>query len=235
MNIKSIRRILTLSALAVAALASTIAQAIPQPVFLISPGDGATIAYDDAFTWSHGGADVYILKFTIMETGEKLKSIIDGDSCGIDECSVTMHHTALFNAVKDGQFVKWRVVAKYGTQKVKSVVRTLTADMVNAPVTSPTSGALIEAGEQLIWTNHPVNQSYTVIVRHVPSNTVVIKESMLAGECVLNLCAIEPHALAELQNGAQYKWFVKATGFNGEKAKSAKHTFTTPFAEVAGT
>lgn len=234
MNIKSIRRILTLCALAVAALASTIAQAIPQPVFLISPGDGETVAYDDAFTWSHGGADKYILKFTIVETGQNLKHKISGASCGLDECSVTLYKTALFNAVKDGQFVKWRVIAKYGTQKVKSVVRTVAADMVNAPVTTPVNGAIVGNGDALSWTNHPVNQSYTVIVKHVASGEVVIKETMLAGECIW-LCAIEPHALAELQSGAQYKWFVRAKGFNGNKAKSTKHTFSTPFAEIAGT
>jgi hypothetical protein len=234
MHIKSIRRILTISALAVAALASTIAQAIPQPVFLISPGDGETVAYDDAFTWSHGGADKYTLKFTIVETGQNLKYKINGASCGIDECGVTLYKTPLFNAVKDGQFVKWRVIAKYGTQKVKSVVRTLTADMVNAPVTTPVNGAVIGNGDALSWTNHPVNQSYTVIVRHVASGDVVIKETMLAGECIW-LCSINPHALAELQSGAQFKWFVRAKGFNGNKAKSAKQTFTTPFAEIAGT
>jgi hypothetical protein len=233
MNTKSIRRILTLSVLTVAALASTVAQALPQPVFLISPAEGATVRYDDSFVWSHGGADKYILKFTIVETGQKLKHAINGTSCGIDECSISMYKTPLFNTVHDGQTVKWRVVAKYGTEKIKSVVRTLTADMVNAPMTSPVNGAVIGSGDELTWTNHPVNQSYTLIIKHVASGETVIKESMLAGEC-LWLCSIDPHSLADLQDGAQYKWFVKATGFNGDKAKSAKHTFTTPFSEVAG-
>lgn len=233
MNIKSIRRILTFSALAAAALASTIAQAIPQPVFLVSPGDGETIAYDDDFAWSHNGADTYVLKFTIVETGQKLKQTIDGDSCGLDECGISMYKTPLFNAVKDGQFVQWRVIAKTGTEKVKSVVRTFTVDMVNAPAITPANGAVIDDEDTLSWTNHPVNQSYTVIVRHVASGNVVIKETMLAGECIW-LCSIEPHALAELQSGAQFQWLVRAKGFNGSKAKSAKHTFTTPFAEVAG-
>ena len=233
MSLKSIRRILTVTALAAAALASTVAQAIPQPVFLTSPSDGDTVAYDTDFIWSNSGADKYILKFTIVETGEKLKYTMLGESCGFEACAVSLYKTPLFNAVKDGQIVNWRVIAKNGTDKVKSVVRTLTADMVNAPTTSPVNGAVIEAGDTLTWTNHPVNQSYTLVVKHVATGEAVIKETVLAGECIW-LCTIEPHTLVDLQDGAQYKWFVKATGFNGNKAKSAKHTFTTPFSEIVG-
>ena len=232
MTLKPIRRILTLSMLSISALASMASPAIPvQPVFLVSPDDGGTVAYGDDFSWTDVGADTYIVKFTIVATGQKLKQTFEGESCGIDECSLSLYKTPLFTAVKDGQTVKWRVIAKHDGYNVKSVVRTVTVDTVYPPTTTPANGAMIGSGEPLSWTNHPINQSYTLIVRHVGTGEAVIKETVLAGECIW-LCSIEPHALADLQNGAQYKWFVKATGFNGSKAKSLKHTFTVPVTEI---
>lgn len=233
MKMKSIRRILSISLLTIGALASMAVHAVPPlPVFLVSPAEGQTVRYNDTFTWTPNGASKYIVKFKIVQTGQNLSYTFKGTSCGIDECAVTLHNTPLFNAVKDGQTVKWRVIAKSGTQKVKSVLRTVTVDTVNAPVTSPVNGSIIGNGDQLTWTNHPANKSYTLIVKHVASGTTVINETMLAGECVL-LCTVEPHEAANLQAGQEYKWFVKAKGFNGNKAKSAKKTFTVPFAEIA--
>jgi hypothetical protein len=231
MNMKSIRRIMTLSMLILGALASMAVQAIPQPVFLVSPNDGETVVFNDEFTWTNTAADKYVLKFTILETGQKLKHTVMGASCGINECGVTLHETPLFNAVKDNQLVKWRVVARYGAEKMKSIVRTVTVDMVVAPTIAPESGAVMGHDDVLGWTLSPVNQSFTLVIRRVSTGETVIKETYLAGDCIW-FCQINPHTLAELQPGVQYKWFVKATGFNGTKVKSAKHTFTVPFAEI---
>jgi hypothetical protein len=148
--------------------------------------------------------------------------------CGAD-CVVPFYESTLHSAVRDGQTVKWHVTAVYGTQKVKSPLRTLTADTVNAPTAlAPINGTVLASGELVNWNHSPANRSYTLIVKHVASGTTVIKESLLSGECVI-YCGKDPYELADLQGGAEYKWFVKATGFNGNKAKSAKYTFTTEF------
>lgn len=232
MKLKTIRRILAVSALAVAALASTVAQAVQQPVFLTAPEADATVLYNQIFSWTHGGADKYKLKFRIVETGQKLKYTMMGASCGINECGVPLYKTPLFNAVKDGQVVVWRVVAKYGTTKVKSVARTVTAEMVTAPTITPDNGAVIATGDKLGWLNFPANQSYKVVVKRASTGEVMFKESVLAGECTW-VCAVDPRELADLKPGVEYKWHVKAKGFNGNKAKSVKNTFTLPFTEIS--
>lgn len=233
MNNRSIRRILTLAVLMVAATLSLAARADAPPplapVFINGPADGATVSYETLFDWTDTGANKYFLKFTVVETGETFKHTLNGISCGITDCEVAYENTPLYGAVADGQTVTWRVVAKYGASKVKSAPRTLTANTVVEPLFFlPASNSVVDLDEVLIWGADPINYRYTLIVKDLYTGVRVIKYFILDSACALT-CAVNPHALGDLDAGTQYRWFIKAEGQNGDIAKSAKQIFVTPY------
>lgn len=232
MNIRSIRRIITLLALTVAATAGFAVYASPpplSPVFINGPSDGATVSYNTLFDWTDTGANKYFLKFTVVETDETFKHTVNGVSCGVTDCEVAYENTPLFAAVHDGQTVQWRVVAKYDTGKTKSAPRTLTANTVVEPsILLPSHNAQFQSGDLLSWDTAVANERYTVIVKHIASGQRVVKYHILDSACAVT-CSFDPEILTDLVPGAQYRWFIKSKGLNGDIAKSAKQNFVVPF------
>jgi hypothetical protein len=243
-----IRRTFTLLALSVTATLGLVAQADPLPapdapasgpriapaVELLSPPNGVTVTYDTVFTWSHTGApDKYRLKLLIVETGKRLTVKVPLENCGgAGFCTMTADDAALFEQVKDGFTVKWRVIATYGTEKSKSGTRSITVDTVSAPESlMPGDGTLLVPIDKLSWNAHSANRSYTLIVKDAETNATVIKLLVPASECKAT-CVVNPFN-GSLKQQTQYKWFVRAQGFNGDKAKSPKQSFTTSSWAVA--
>lgn len=251
MKLNLIRRIFVLAALSTAALAGAAVSADPLPVpnvpkvtpvypvhSLLSPPDGVTaILYDTVFTWSHdSNPDKYILKLTVVQSGKTFSVNAPLANCnGAGFCTLAASAVpALYDHVKDGDQVKWRVFAKYGTTKIKSMARTLTFDTVNAPTTlMPADGGMLMPVHNLSWNASNVNKSYTVVVKNAADQSIVLKHKLNHAACAAT-CAVSPQSVAEIPDGANLVWFVKAVGFNGDVAKSAKQTLTTPLPLVIG-
>ena len=245
MKLNLIRRIAAMAALSAVALTGAVVSADPLPVpnmpkltlapvsELLSPPDGVTAnMYNTVFTWSHlATPDKYIVKVTVVRTGETFSANAPLANCsGAGFCTLAASAVPnLFDHVQDGDQVKWRVVAKYGETKAKSNARTLTFDTVNAPTNLlPANGALLMPVHNLSWTTHNTNQSYVLVVKNAADGALISKQKLSGEDCAAT-CAVSASSLGELPSGTTLKWFVKAIGFNGDVAKSAKQTLVTPF------
>ena len=245
MKLNLIRRIVAMTALSAVALTGAVVSADPVPVpnvpkltigypvpSLLSPPDGVTAnMYNTVFTWSHGSTpDKYILKVTVVSTGETFSANAPLATCsGAGFCTLAASDVPnLFDHVKDGDQVKWRVVAKYGETKVQSIARTLTFDTVNAPTNLlPANGALLMPVHNLSWTTHNTNKSYVLVVKNAATGALVFKHKLSHEVCAVT-CMMSATALGVQPSGTTLSWFVKAIGFNGDVAKSAKQTLVTP-------
>ncbi len=83
-------------------------------------------------------------------------------------------------------------------------------------------------GDLLSWDTAIANDRYTVIVKRLSTSELVAKYHILDSACAVT-CSFDPEILTDLVPGAQYRWFVKARGLNGDTAKSAKQNFVVPF------
>jgi hypothetical protein len=240
-----IRRIALLAALMAGALTGMTAQADPlpapaepkgggghegpPPVVLLMPAADANVTYDTLFAWKNPETpNKYILRLLIVATGETVKFNVPLDACADGgACGVAAGATPLFDHVKDGAVIQWRVIAKYDDGTSKSAKRLLRADTVNAPETLfPADDAMLLPVHNLTWNHSDANESYVVTIIDVETGELTAKFTVLHGDCGAT-CAISPQITAQNQQ-QEYRWFVKAKGFNGNKAKSAKQMFTTP-------
>jgi hypothetical protein len=241
MKLTSIRRICMLTALSALALTGAVVSADPLPVpnvpkvvpvpAPLSPPNGVTAnIYNTVFTWSHVGTpDKYILKLIILETGKVISVNVPLANCNeAGFCTMAASNVpALFDQVKDGDTIKWRAFAKFGVTKVKGTARTLIVDTVNAPTNLlPANGVALLPVHNLSWTNHNTNQSYVLMVKNAETGALISKQ-MLPHEACAATCSVSATSLGTLPTGSSLTWFVKAVGFNGDKAKSAKQTLFT--------
>jgi hypothetical protein len=238
MNTTSIRRMFATVALTAAALSGMAASAqpalpaaLPQPIGIISPADGVLINYSHDFAWQNTGANQFVLKFTVNETGQTVKMKFASETCGLDTCSFDFYDTPLFDVIKDGQSATWRVIGKYDSGKSKTTPRTIVANTVETPLLmSPANGANLGGDAPLVWKDGAINLLYTVVVKNNATGEKMLKTTIHTDSCPAD-CLILPHVAAELTAGATYKWFVKSQGYNGNKLKSPVRTFIVPLAE----
>jgi hypothetical protein len=243
MKLNLIRRMIAIAALSAAALTGAVASADPLPVpdvpklsilpvqDLYSPPDGVTVTYNNVFTWGNAGTPAkFKLKVTILQSGKKFTvpatqaNCHPGDFCTMAASAVP----GLFDALKDGDQVKWRVIAIYGKTKIKSAPRTNTFDTVSAPTTLlPANGALLMPVHNLSWNPNTANKSYVLVVKDAEDGVLISKQKLSSGTCIES-CAVSAMSLGALPSGITLNWFVKAVGHNGNVAKSAKQTLVTP-------
>src|SRR5690606_11206046 len=105
------------------------------------------------FVWqSELQPDKYVLKFKLA-SGETARYIVPLFHCAADGiCSVTLADTGILDKARDGDAIKWHVIAKLDGKKVKSAVRTFIANTVSAPILlQPLNGAQITPPKELEW------------------------------------------------------------------------------------
>ncbi|MBK9124140.1 MAG: hypothetical protein IPM16_13630 [Chloroflexi bacterium] len=247
MNIRIRRRIrrTLVPLMLLAMMAVGIAQADPLPVpeapglgviilpvvNLLSPPDGVTVDYSNVFTWSRvQTADSYVIKMKVVETGAKAKQVVSTDNCfEAGFCIKAMEDTPIFDHVDDGDTVEWKVIAKIDDIKVKSQTWTVVVDTVAAPTTLlPAHGALLLPVHSLSWNNDDdVNAQYKVVVKDADSGDTVFKLKRFSNQCE-GPCSVNSGVYGPLPLAETFTWFVKAKGYNGDKAKSATQTLYTP-------
>lgn len=246
MNLSTIRRICMLAALSAVALTGAAVSADPLPVpdaptaavkgpmeaipitSLASPTDGGTLTQMDHLSWTNIGADRYVVKMRVVETGQRIKKQIMPDACNVLYCIYMPSKTDFYPLVKDGQTIKWKVTSKFtadGTPyRSTSAARTFTVDEISAPVLyTPASGETIISG--LTWEVDSDTAKYQVLfVKNMATGEVVKYKRDTNGGCSYP-CSIYPNNLAA---GTKYKWWVKAKGYTGEHQISEKRVFYTP-------
>jgi hypothetical protein len=243
MKLNSIRRICMLTALSALALTGAVVSADPlplpetptprlslyPPVSIVGPLTGETVTHG-IFFWVNEMPDTYIVKLKIMETGKTFSVAVDSCVPG-GNCHLEFGNVPFLSQLRDGQSLRWQVVAKYGEDKVKSAPQTVTMDTVNAPTQlSPANGQELLPVHQLIWNHSPANVLYTLFVKN-GAGEVIIKHTLSYYSCNV-VCAVNPYLLADLKAKTTYSWTVRAGGGYGETIKSAKQTFKTPIGKT---
>lgn len=246
MKLNLIRRICAMAALSAVALTGAAASADPLPVpdvpgvevknpiaiipvtTLASPADGGTLDQMHHLSWQNVNADGYVVKMRVIETGQRITRQITPAACNSIYCIYMPSKTDFYPLVKDGQTVKWKVTAKFVqdgyTSRSTSNPRTFTVDEINAPVLfSPADGEAILGG--LTWDIDTQTTEFQVLfVKNMQTGEVVKYKRDTNGGCSFP-CSIYPEGLEE---GTEYKWWVKAKGFTGERMVSEKRMFFTP-------
>lgn len=235
-----IRRTFTLSALIVTTAIGYTATAQPLPppkppaaalaipIVLLDPWDGENADRGDMLIWQmEPEPDKFVIKFKLAN-GQKTKYVVPMDQCApTGTCSVKLADTGILDNARDGDPIKWRVIAVHGGEKVKSENRTFIANTVSVPnLINAINGDQLQHDEELVWYNAQSNAEYTLIVRDMANGENVIKRTLSADVCN-EVCTYNPFSTDMLRQQTSYIWFVKAKGYTGEKAKSAKQTFTT--------
>ena len=234
-----IRRTFTLSALiatmAVSFAASAQPLPLPQPpaagltsvIEVILPESGAEATYYSSFVWgSELPQDSYVLRFKFAD-GTTAKYSVPMEACAPDgTCAVELADTGVLNTVSDNDVITWRVIAKHGDEKTKSAKATFIANTVSTPeLINAVGGVQLSADEELSWTANAANERYILIIREAETGALALKRNIAAEFCELGVCVYDP--IPGLAQQTDYIWFVKAKGYTGDKAKSAKQTFTT--------
>lgn len=206
------------------------------PVNLLSPPAGVVLNQTAVLTWSNVVLpQKYVIKFVIAETGQTLRFNVPLESCGgAGFCTLPISETPLFDMLSDGDSFTWRVIAKHAFGSTKSAANMNIADTVSAPDSLlPIHGASLNPAANLTWDNDAANASYTLVVKHIASGERVIKHKLRADVCAA-ACSVDVFEMTDFVEGHGYQWFVKAKGYNGDKAKSAKQTFYPHYAAETG-
>lgn len=248
MNMKSIRRIVSLLGLTIAVMSSMIAFAEPMPApqapqsetrgggttTLVVPANGERVEQNGIFSWTNVLANQYKLKIRVVETGAILviKIAATNATCNLEYCWWYPTKEGLFDKVTDGQAITWKVVAKFAGDPVrtKSATFSATINEVDVPnLISPVDNVLLLPAHSLKWKNDSQqNPFYTLTTINTVTNEKVSVMIEAYSHCQAE-CAVNPHDMpGDLAAATTYKWFVKASGYTGESAKSEVRTFVTP-------
>lgn len=201
-----------------------------QPVNPVNNGD---LAFNQPFLWTSTGADDYVIKVTVKETGAKF-TYKPPFSCSGSTCvAVPGDHTfAMFNKLRDGQHIVWQVISKFGDSSLKSEKATATVNEVaRVTLTSPANGAAIafDSFKTLSWEGHnSVNNSYQVTIKDMTLGIVVYARlhKSVGAQC-WTTCTFDVYNVYDsFTKGHTYQWTATAIGTTGEKVRSAKATFT---------
>lgn len=201
-----------------------------QPVHPVNNGD---LGMTSPFIWTSTGADQYVIKVTVKETGAKF-SWKPTYNCYSNTCYANKYEEmpALFDKLHDGQHIVWRVVSKFGEIKMKSEKATaIVNEVTQVTLTAPANGSTIafDSLKMLSWEGHQsVNNQYQVTVKDMTLGMVVYARlyKNISYNCA-STCSIEiPYAYDSFTKGHTYQWTVTAIGLSGETAKSTKATFT---------
>jgi hypothetical protein len=239
MKLNPLRRIIVTAALSAIALTGAVVSADPLPVpdapgasvkgpmeaipvtTLASPANGDFLDQMDHLSWQNVGAEGYVVKMRVIETGQRITKKVLPDACNVTYCIYHPSKTDFYPLVKDGQTVTWKVTAKFvdGGQTYRSTsnARTFIVDEINAPVLL--EGAI---STELRWeVDYKTVQWHILYIKNMNTGAVETIKFDSNGGCS-NPCV---HYPVNLDQDTKYKWWVKAKGFTGENAVSAKETF----------
>jgi hypothetical protein len=200
------------------------------------PANNGEISVMSPLMWENIGAITYNIKFKIISTGQVI-TWKPQFMCA-PQCMNYEYPMPLFNAVRDGEKVKWWVTATVDGAPYKSVKMTAFVNEVDAPFSLSPSGNNIIARDnidRLMWNMSDLTVDYKLVVKNANTGSVVLKRTLNSNDVcdsTDDLCAFvfggaNPAVDSIFNHNTPYKWFVVATGVSGEKAKSPVARFST--------
>jgi hypothetical protein len=233
------------AALSVTALAQDVlpmpeysAEAAPKAYAIATygPAQNGEISIMNPLMWEDIGVDSYKIKFKIVSTGQVI-SWSPQFMC-TPQCMNYEYPTVLFNAVRDGEQVKWWVTAKSGDTVFKSAKMTAFVNEVDAALSLSPSGNNVIAHDnidRLMWNMSDLTIDYKLVVKNAGTGQVVLKLTLNSNDvcdstddlCAFSFGGANPSVDSVFDYGTDYKWFVVSTGASGEKAKSPVARFST--------
>lgn len=243
-------RIATLFCLAILVLtlgATALAQdVLPMPSPAIETKGGAAIltyaplSYGEIsamspMLWSQvGGATKYKLSFK-LEDGSVVKW--NAPFMCSPTCMNMAYPMPLFDAVRDGALVQWRVTAKVAGMKYQSAWSPAYVNEVDPsnPI-FPANHAVMDRQDvtYFMWHLEDIDVKNTLVVKRVSDGKTVLKHTIdMSESCntMEDFCGASFMNIGDPRDffkaGTEYKWFVKSKGVSGEKSKSQVFRFTT--------
>jgi hypothetical protein len=200
------------------------------------PAQNGEISAMSTLQWEDIGVDSYKIKFKIVRTGQVV-SWTPQFMC-TPQCMNYEYPTPLFNAARDGDQVKWWVIAKSGETVFKSAKMTAFVNEVDAAFSLSPSGNNVIAQDnidRLMWNMSDLTVDYKLVVKNVETGSIVLKRVLNSTDVcdsTDDLCAFvfggaNPTVDSVFDHGTDYKWFVVSEGVSGEKAKSPVARFST--------
>jgi hypothetical protein len=210
--------------------ASTSARAV---VIAWQPNSVTALETDGSFVWTNVFADKYVVKIKRVSTGQviKYKPLLGLLSCG-GNCTFDAP-AGLFDAVNDGDEIKWRAIAKFtdGSPKLKSAMTSAIVNEIDAPnLIAPVNGSDdMEEGNPFAWSAVQGGFSYILRINDASDGSQVFKQTYSAATVCTPVCLVTSFAIWPNFSGLHtYDWSVTAVSAAGEKDKSDTHSFTLP-------
>lgn len=209
----------------------------PGPIIIIPlwptalmPASNETLDVNGNLQWTNIDADKYVLKFKNLRTGEVRKSVkpgICGDYCWTSEATIGLRTT-----YRDGDMFTWQVIAKFDgggkfpSAKVKAFFNEVDTPVLEAPSNKTTIYA--EDYFSFNWSDSNLVARFVLTIKDTSSGKTVMKVQRDRATFCFMSCSFSFSDAEKLLfiDGRSYEWHIQAISIGGEKAKSAKHTFT---------
>jgi hypothetical protein len=200
------------------------------------PASNGEISAMSPLMWEDIGVDSYKITFKIIATGQIITW--KPQFMCTPHCMNYEYPTVLFNAVRDGEKVKWWVSAKAGETVFKSAKKTAFVNEIDAvSIMLPQQDAIIPRDNliYMMWNMLDTAVEYKLVVKNAKTGAVVLKRNLSSNDICSSdqdLCAFvfggaNPSIASVFNHGTPYKWFVVSEGVSGEKAKSPVVQFRT--------
>src|SRR5690606_20271298 len=139
------------------------------------PAQNGEISVMSPLMWEDIGVESYTIKFKIKRTGAVV-AWAPQFMC-TPQCMNYEYPTPLFNAARDGDQVKWWVVAKAGGTVFKSAKMTAFVNEVDAPISLSPSGentVALHNIDYLMWDMSDLTVKYKVVVKNAKNGKTVL-------------------------------------------------------------
>ena len=200
------------------------------------PSENGQFSITSPLTWEDIGVDSYKITFKIIATGQKI-TWKPQFAC-MAQCISSGYPMALFDAVHDGDAVKWWVTAKAGDMVFKSAKLTAIVNEIDpVMLAGPAEDMVVPRDNFLFMLWYLVGNAveYKMVVKNADTGAVVLKRTLKSSDhcsteelmCGFIFGGANPTAASLFDYGTSYKWFIVTTGVSGEKAKSQIFYFST--------
>lgn len=200
------------------------------------PNENGYFSIASPLMWEDIGVESYKITFRVISTGQKI-TWKPQFTC-MAHCTSSGYPVALFDAVHDGDLVKWWVTAKAGDTVFKSVkVTTVVNEIDPVMIAGPAENMVVPRDNFLfmLWFMVGNAVEYKMVVRNADTGALVLKRTLTSSNdcsteqlmCGLIFGGANPTAASLFDYGTDYKWFIVTTGVSGEKAKSQVFYFST--------
>jgi hypothetical protein len=200
------------------------------------PNENFHFSIASPLMWEDIGVESYKITFRVIATGQKI-TWKPQFTC-LAQCMSSGYPAALFDAVHDGDLVKWWVTAKAGDTVFKSAKVTTVVNEIDPVLFAAPADNMVVPRDNILfmlWLMVGNAVEYKLVVKNADTGALVLKRTLTSSDhcssaeymCGFIFGGANPTPASLFNYGTAYKWFVVSKGVSGEKAKSPIFYFST--------